>query len=153
MLKRIFRADVIAAATLLVVGLTYGFLTASLSTLSLPNTPGPAFFPWLITAGLLLLSAILLVQSLADDRREPTHTSTGPISFRRPLMLGLFCAFLVLLPVAGFLAAGIPFVAGLVWLYGERNWLVLTAAGILVPVSVLYIFRSGFNILLPTGFW
>jgi putative tricarboxylic transport membrane protein len=137
----------------LVVGLTYGLMTASLPNRSLPNTPGPAFFPWLIAVGLVFLSVVLLVQSLAGDRKEPIRRSANRISVRQLVMLGLFATFLLVLPLVGFLAAGMPFFAGLMWLYGERNRLALMLAAIVAPVTVFYIFRVGFNILLPTGFW
>jgi putative tricarboxylic transport membrane protein len=128
-------------------------MTALLPNRGLPNTPGPAFFPWLITVGLVLLSVILLVQSLARERPEPTQAPASKGSVRQLIMLGVFGAFLVLLPVVGFLAAAVPFFAGLMWLYGERNRLALTLVAIAAPVTVFYIFRVGLNILLPTGIW
>ncbi len=60
MLTILARRNVIVGAVLLVIGVAYGLMTASLPDRSLPNTPGPAFFPWLITGGLLVLSTALL---------------------------------------------------------------------------------------------
>lgn len=153
MLRIITRRDVIAGAVLLVIGVAYGVTTASLPNRSLPNTPGPAFFPWLITVGLILLSVALLVRSLRADGDESPHALSDRLAVRRLFTLLWFVVYLVLLPYAGFLAASVPFFAGLMWLYGERNRLVLVLATLIVPVSLFYIFRLGFQILLPAGVW
>ncbi len=147
------RRDVIAGAVLLVIGVIYGVMTASLPNRSLPNTPGPAFFPWLITGGLILLSVALLARALRDSGDKPAHASLDRDAVRRLLALIWFVAYLVLLPYAGFVPASVPFFAGLMWLYGERNRVTLVLAASIIPVSLFYIFRLGFQILLPAGVW
>ena len=153
MLRLIVRRNAAVGAVLLVIGVIYGLMTAALPNRSLPNTPGPAFFPWLIAGGLILLSAALLARSLLNDGDESPHASSVPFASRRLLTLIWFVVYLVLLPYAGFLPASIPFFAGLMWQYGERNRLVLALAALIVPVSLFYIFRYGFQILLPAGTW
>ncbi len=153
MLKLIARRDVIVGAALLVIGVAYGLMTASLPNRSLPNTPGPAFFPWLITVGLILLSVALLIRSLTGEGDKAPQTPSDGLADRRLLMLISFGIYLVLLPYAGFLPASVPFFAGLMWLYGELNRLVLTLATIVIPAGLFYLFRLGFQILLPAGVW
>ena len=153
MLKFVSRRDFIAAVVLLSTGASYGLATLSLPNRSLPNTPGPAFLPWLISAGLIILSAALLVRALTDDGGEPLRASPDRLSTLRPLALISFVVYLAVLPYAGFLVASVPFFAGLMWLYGERNRIVLSLAALIVPVSLFYIFRQGFQILLPVGIW
>jgi hypothetical protein len=153
LLKLIARRDVIVAVVLLVIGVAYGLMTASLPNRSLPNTPGPAFFPWLITVGLILLPVALLVRSLTDDADESPLMRPDGAAYRRLLMLIWFGIYLVLLPYAGFLPASVPFFAGLMWLYGERNRFALTLATIVIPAGLFYLFRLGFRILLPAGVW
>jgi hypothetical protein len=153
LLTSINRRDAIAGAILLVIGVAYGLLTAALPNRSLPNTPGPAFFPWLITAGLIVLSVALLVQSVVRDGGDSRHATSDRFASQSLLALILFFVYLILLPYAGFLAASVPFFAALMWLYGERNRLVLALASIVIPVGLFYIFRLGFQILLPTGVW
>ena len=147
------RRDALVGVVLLVIGVGYGLLTAALPNRSLPNTPGPAFFPWLITAAIILLSAGLLIQSLREDGHESSHVSSSPDSRLRLFALIWFVGYLVVLPYAGFLPASIPFFAGMMWFYGERNRLVLALAAIIIPCSLFYIFRYGFQILLPAGLW
>ncbi len=153
MLTRLARRDVIFGVVLLVIGVAYGLMTASLPNRSLPNTPGPAFFPWLITVGLILLSAALLARSLTDDGDESPQAPSDSLAYRRLLSLIWFIVYLVTLPYAGFLPASVPFFAGLMWLYGERNGVVLMLATIIIPAGLFTIFRLGFQILLPAGVW
>lgn len=153
MLTILARRNVIVGAVLLVIGVAYGLMTASLPDRSLPNTPGPAFFPWLITGGLLVLSTALLARSLTADGIDSPQTSSDRLANRRVVFLIWFGVYLVMLPYAGFLPASIPFFVGLMWLYGERNRLALTLATIIIPTCLFYIFRLGFQIFLPAGAW
>ena len=153
MLTILARRNVIVGAVLLVIGVAYGLMTASLPDRSLPNTPGPAFFPWLITGGLLVLSAALLARSLTADGIDSPQTSSDRLANRRVVFLIWFGVYLITLPYAGFLPASIPFFVGLMWLYGERNRLALTLATIIIPTCLFYIFRLGFQIFLPAGAW
>lgn len=153
LLTYLTRRNTIAGAILLVIGVAYGLLTVALPNRSLPNTPGPAFFPWLITGGLILLSLALLLQSPMRNGHSSSQASPDRLETRCLLALIWFAVYLVLLPYAGFLAASVPFFAGLMWLYGERKRLVLTLASVIVPVGLFYSFRLGFQILLPTGVW
>lgn len=153
MLTILARRNVIVGAVLLVIGVAYGLMTASLPDRSLPNTPGPAFFPWLITGGLLVLSTALLARSLTADGIDSPQTSSDRLGYRRVVFLIWFGVYLVMLPYAGFLPASIPFFVGLMWLYGERNRLALTLATIIIPTCLFYIFRLGFQIFLPAGAW
>jgi len=153
LLTSITRRDAIAGAILFVIGVAYGLLTVDLPNRSLPNTPGPAFFPRLITVGLIVLSMALLVQSVVRDGGDTRRVRPDKFASQSLLALIFFFVYLILLPYAGFLAASVPFFAVLMWLYGERNLLVLALSSIVIPVGLFYIFRLGFQILLPTGVW
>ena len=57
-----------AGVVLLAVGFGYGLATGQLPERTLPGTPGPAFFPWLIAFALIGLSAALTVTGLIAVR-------------------------------------------------------------------------------------
>ena len=143
--------DVSAALVLIAFGAGYGYLTAGLPKRSLPNTPDPSFFPWIITACLLVLSMALLVQGLRARRATPDAADTAG-SLRSPtVFLVLFVAYVAVLPLTGFVIASVPFFAVLVWLYGERRWGRICAYAVAVPVVLVLVFRHGLQIPLPTG--
>lgn len=142
--------NVAAALVLIILGVVYGYLTAGLPTRSLPDTPDPSFFPWIITASLLILSVAMLVQGLRARGTAPApDTAGGP---RAPtVFLTLFVIYLAVLPVAGFMIASVPFFAALMWLYGERRWGWIGSVSIVLPVILVLVFRNGLQIPLPTG--
>lgn len=142
-----------AGAVLLAVGIGFGLAAAQLPDRTLPDTPGPAFFPWLIAMGLIGLSAALTVRGLFAIRNRDEDVSGYRLPRRGWLALGGFAAYLLLLPYAGFVLASVPFCGGLVVLYGERRAVVVLGAAILIPLVLFLVFNTGFQVLLPRGAW
>lgn len=149
------RRNIIAAVALIVFSLIYGALTTQLPVRSLPDTPGPPFFPWVNTAILLALSIGLLVQGLrgtnsADDGQLPATLTTA----QRRLAawaLGAFVVYLIALPGLGFLLATMPFFAALMVLFGERRWLWVVIGSVSTTTILYVLFRHGFSVFLPRG--
>jgi putative tricarboxylic transport membrane protein len=146
------RRNIIAGCVLLIFSLVYGLLTIQLPDRGLPNTPGPAFFPWLITSGLTILSAALLVKGLRGER-GPGQAAPSLVTPRGWLALGIFVVYLAVLPTVGFVTASVPFFAVLTLLYGQQNRLLIVLTAIAVPVLLFVVFRYGFQMLLPRGVW
>lgn len=150
------RRELIAAVVLIALGIGYGWLTAGLPERAMPNTPGPRFFPWIVTVSLLALAVTLLVRALRRSSSQ-TEGEPGIVSGRGhgrgrgAVALGAFVVYTLALPAAGFLAATIPFFAVLMALFGERRWWLLGIGAVAVPVLVFVLFRHGFQIILPAG--
>lgn len=143
------RRNLIAALFLLALGAGYGILTTQLPVRSLPDTPGPPFFPWINTIVILALSATLLVQGLVGANGPVPAPAAG--RGRAIWVLGVFVVYLVTLPGLGFILATIPFFAALMVLFGEVRPL-RVALGAVVTTGFLYLlFRHGFGVFLPTG--
>lgn len=143
--------NITVALVLIAVAAGYGFMAAGLPQRSMPNTPGPSFFPWLITIAIGGLAAALLRQGVRAVRDDGFRPDPGGIDRRTALTLAVFAVYLGLLPVLGFLLASIPFTAALILLFGGRNRLVVMAASVGMPVLLFYLFREVFSILLPAG--
>ena len=148
------RRNIIAAIVLILVGIGYGVLTARLPTRQIDQTTEPWFFPFVVAACLLALSIALLIQGIRARAGEAATAAT-PLSRdgsgRAVAALGLAVAYLALLPSLGFLAANIPFFAGLMILFGERRPIRIVVGALGVPVVLFYLFREVFLILLPAG--
>ncbi len=143
------RRNLIAALVLLALGAGYGILTTQLPVRSLPDTPGPPFFPWINTIVILALSATLLVQSLVGEDGPVPAPAAG--RQRAIWALGAFVVYLATLPGLGFILATAPFFAVLMALFGETRPL-RVAAGAFITTGILYVlFRHGFAVFLPTG--
>ena len=142
--------NVVAALILIALGVVYGYLTAGLPKRSLPDTPDPSFFPWIITASLLILSFALLLKGLRGrDARDAVDTGGG---LRAPVVfLTLFVVYVAVLPFTGFVLASVPFFAALMWLYGERRRGWIGVVSFALPVILVFVFRHALQIPLPTG--
>ena len=143
--------NIVVAIVLAALAAAYAILAAGLPERAVPNTPGPAFFPWLITAAIVGLSAALLWQGMRAARGVPLRLDLNQIDRRAVLTLAVFALYLAMLPYAGFLLASVPFTAALIWLYGGRKPLLVAAGSLGMPVLLFYLFREIFSILLPAG--
>jgi len=146
--------NIAAAIGLLAFTGWYAVLTTGLPERAImPNTPGPSFFPWLITAALCALSVTLLFQGISRLKHQ-----TGAVAerqdVRKPVLaLVSIAIYLAALPYLGFVPASVIFFAALMWLYGARNPVLIAAGAIAGPVILFVLFRYGFNIILPRGLW
>ena len=145
------RRNIIAALFLILLSIGYGFLASGLPERPLPNTPGPSFFPWLITIGLFLLSVALLIQGFLP---RPVLRGAPPAAAearKRWIMVAVFGVYVFALPPVGFIGATVPFFAVMSVLYGERRPVWAAAGAIVIPVLLYLLVRDVFSILLPRG--
>lgn len=147
------RRDLLASVALVLLAIGYGALTAALPERTMPNTPGPSFFPWLVTGSLVTLSLSMLVRSVVRLRSEPPSPQRARPSVRAAGMLAWFTLYLIVLPNVGFIIASVPFFAGLMFLYGARSWYLIVGVSLAVPSAIYVLFRHAFLILLPDGPW
>ncbi len=145
--------NVAGALTLIAFGIGYGYLTTRLPERTLPNTPGPSFLPWILTAALLLLSSLWLIQTLRSQGTEDAPAST-PVPGGRFRTAGGFLAFLgylVALPNLGFLFSTPPLFGLLMWAFGERRPIPLCLFSIAIPLFLYALFKLLFQIPLPAS--
>ena len=144
--------NIVAATVLLALGIAYFYLATQLPERSLPNIPGPSFFPYLIGVVLVGLALALLVQGARGWRRAPIELG---LPERLPAFVALlvFGAYILALPRLGFLIASIPFAGVMIWLYGGRNKLFVATGAVVLPLLLSLLFREVFRIPLPQGSW
>lgn len=147
------RRNIVAALFLIAVVVWYGVMTAALPDRTLPHTPGPSFFPWIVAGGLLVLSIMLLIQGLRKAGGDAGSDDTAVSSWRVVATLAWFGLYLLVLPRVGFVTASVPFFAGLMVLYGARTWWLVALGSVATPALLFFLFRYGFQILLPRGSW
>ena len=145
--------NLIAGIILTALGIFYGILTTGLPNLSLPGTPGPTLFPWLITTGWLVLSLALLFFGALGIRNKPKKTRKNSTTKKPCIAVITFLTYLILLPLIGFILSSTFFFAGLMWLYGERHKTKIMLTSMVIPIIIFYFFTAGLGILLPSGPW
>jgi len=148
--------DIVTGAAFLALGLAMAWFTAALPVRSLPNTPGPEFFPWVVTVAIVALALMMLARAVVRDAGAGDISGVAAEGRERsPLaaagVLACFIVYLWLLARLGFVVATVPFFAFLMMLYGERRPAVV-ALGAAIATAVLYVvFRHLFQIILPQG--
>lgn len=144
----------IAGLVLCAVAGTYAYLIGTIPDRSLPNTPGPTFMPWLIAMAMGALSLALVVQGsrglLAAGGSDRSQAGEG-LDGRGLALLAAMVAYVIVIPLVGFLIASIVFFALAMVLFGARNPLVVAIASIVIPIALQFLFRNAFSIILPTG--
>ena len=138
--------NIVAGLSLLVFACWYAYLAGNLPERDVvPNTPGPAFFPTIIAASVLVVSGWRGLQTEASAKMAEFASRDGAYA------IGAFLVYLAVLPYAGFIVASIPFFAVLMFLYGTRSPAVIDAVAVIMPLILYTVFRHGFQIVLPRG--
>ena len=143
--------NILSAVVLLAFCAWYAYLTNGLPERSLPNTPGPSFFPWIITALLATLSVSLLIKGLVGGGGTDLLTQNGRPMRMTLAFLGVFFVYALVLPWAGFILASIPFFFVMMILFGQRSIPWLAGVSIGVPIVLVLIFQYVFEVQLPEG--
>lgn len=109
---------------------------------------GPAYFPAVIAAGIMVAGLALLLISLFG--REPTKVDTN-IPPHVIQGIGLLVGYFVLFRILGYRIATVFGLAGFFWAFGERRKLVLIIVPLVVAFGFKWIFEGIFNIRLHEG--
>jgi putative tricarboxylic transport membrane protein len=121
--------------------------------------PPPSWWPRVVSIlglvlGLLSILIALKTRGAAPSDTPPVEmTAPLPVLISRFLMaLAAFAAFVVLMPIIGFLGATVLLTAAMTVLTGDRDrklWAV--AVSILLPVALLYFFSEALGTGFPKG--
>ena len=143
--------DIIAAIGLLIFSALYAWATFYIPDRTIPNTPGPSFFPFVIITVVGILSLALLIKGISGLRTGEGGQFQESAARLPALTMGVFFIYLVLLPWVGFLIASVVFFAVLMVLYGGREPVKIVIWSLAVPIGLFVIFTEAFQILLPRG--
>lgn len=145
------KREIVSALVLLLFSALYVWAIQYIPDRTIPNTPGPSFFPYVIVSLVALLSVSLLIKGLRGLQNTEGAAAVSVGSRLTALTLFSFVIFLLLLEPLGFLTAAIPFFAILMLLFGSRSVLSIVVWSIVIPVTLYLIFTEAFQILLPAG--
>ncbi len=145
--KEIFLSIVFIVISITIYILTYQFphQTVALS---------PKVYPRFISACLLILSVVLLIQGVTGVKKNSEQKKTKLILnkiFILRLLLMILLAFFYtrILSLTGYIIATPPFVAGAMLLFNEKRWIWIIAVSIITTALLYVLFRMIFRIPLP----
>ena len=114
----------------------------------LKNTPAPSYFPKILVGGLVLLSVILIVQSLfKQDKLLHKFIWNRHVFFA----MGLTLAYVFIVPFSGYFLATTLFFALLIIILGNPGWFSLITTTVVFVFFVYTLFYKILSIPLPYG--
>ena len=143
------KKNLISSIAFLLIGVSYTYFTYWLPIRTLPHSPGPSFFPWVIAICFLSLSILLLCKNFID--KEEKEEKEEKIFVKKVLVLILLMLiYISLLPFTGFLLITPFFFASFMYLTSEKRFFYITFFSISIPLFIFYLFQNVFSIFLPS---
>lgn len=118
-----------------------------------PAGPEAGLYPFLLGAGLIVGSLVILGQVLVRSRAaEPDEPFIPPGGLRPVLSVAIPATLMVFLIeyVGLYIAAGLYLAVYMRWI-GRRPWIMVLAVSILLPLAGYIVFEKWFLIPLPEG--
>ncbi len=154
-------ANLIGSLLFLALGIWAWFQMSALQEVK-DTYAQPSAFPHIMSAGLIIFSAILLVQSILklvtmkpDDPNVEKAASINIIKDKgiqaAALVILLCVAFVLLFKPLGYVLSAAIISAVIMYLIGKRNILQMVLVSVLVPLAMWLIFYKVLTVNIPMG--
>ena len=148
-------------SVILIVGAIFLYVYiggATGSTAGLENLTdlGAAFWPRVILVLIIVLSVVNLIQAIKKMKAEGATVTSGidvAGFFKSKLFIGMILVFAaaLILPIIGFIPTCFIFLILYGLLLGDKKYLRLVIAALLITIVVYIIFQGALDIFLPRG--
>ena len=114
--------------------------------------PETGLYPFLMGAGTILTSAVILGQTVRRVGRQPPRPFIPPGAWRPVASVAIPAALMLLMTqfIGLYVAAALYLAVYMRWI-GRHRWLTVTCVSILVPLAGYIVFRRWFLVPLPEG--
>jgi hypothetical protein len=112
----------------------------------------PSLFPSLVSVFLLLLSVSLLFEGLREIKcaKSGAAGDGGPVKTKLVLAaVALAVGYFVLMRLITFIPATILFLAGFIFMLGERRWRLIALIAVISSLAIYAIFSIALGVMLP----
>lgn len=143
----------IGLAAFFIVLATSIFINTQKYAISTGDDPGAAFWPRALAIILVILSVIMVIQSMLKESQP------SPINFKAPemkniyAMLVIFLLFAILLYFGGFVLASLLFIPAVMLVLGERRTIHIVLTSVILTGAVYFFFTVLLRITLPQPFF
>lgn len=148
-------ANLIIAAVVIAVALAAIVATRDFPATSLATDVGPARFPIIYSAALVVLSGILILHTLRKQVVEslavadPAARMAGRINVALGIGASVLC--LVAIGYIGFAIATVLYLSTIMWLMGQRGLVLNPVIAVAVTAIIYVTFSTGLQVPLPVG--
>lgn len=146
------KADIVSGILVLLIAV-YVFVETAKFPQDVVLLLGPAFFPRLVAAGLVVLSIALIITALAGRSlpQEPDFDFAHGGVRRALVALGTVAAYTLLLPTLGFILDSFLLLLVMMRFLGLRTYPKILLVSAAVTVAIFLVFHTFLKIALPTG--
>lgn len=113
------------------------------------NALDPTLFPRIVALFLLGLGIWLFFESVHIRERNGFRDLDREAYINVGVSLGTFTLYALLMEPLGFILSSVLLVGGLSIFYGVRNFLLVGAVSIVIPVSIYFVFTRLLQVFLP----
>ena len=118
---------------------------------------GPPFWPRFILGSLIVLSAVVSVGAMRKISKEKAWREAIFVLDRGKVLLlaaiGMIAAYLVLLPLVGFIAVTPVFMIAFMRLLGEKSKGWIVGVSLAMTAIIVVLFTKAMYVPLPRGVW
>jgi len=157
--------DIIIAVILIIIAFFYHYATRNFPPPSAIENLGAAFFPNLLALILVILSILLIIESILLERAKKAKTvidsgerleedSFAVETLSYPHLIGtivLTGLYIILLPPVGYLIVTPIFLIVLIWFLGTVRWLTNILCSVLLTIILYILFHTMLGVALPSG--
>jgi hypothetical protein len=124
------------------------------------NVQSPAFFPILLSAMLVVFSAILAFSTARsggqqDAAEDPLHLTDDARPIESPIKVAGVALCLILyyfaLSLIGMIAASMILILVMSYIMGFRNFWIVGIVAVVIPLGIYFLFEKTLYVLLPAG--
>jgi hypothetical protein len=124
------------------------------------NVQSPAFFPIVLSAMLVVFSAILALSTARgggekDAAEDPRHLTDDARSIESPMKVAGVALCLILyylaLSLIGMIAASMILILVMSYIMGFRNIWIVGIVAVVIPLGIYFLFEKTLYVLLPAG--
>lgn len=146
---RLTRLEKISSAVLLGLGLGMFYMIQTSSWFSADSSVinNPGFLPQIVSIGFILMSVILFISSLNQERTE-----TVTINWFGILIVAVWTAFGILCKYIGFILAGMIALFATLLMFGAKDKKSVILTSVIAPVLLYLVLGVLLGVKLPTIF-
>ncbi len=144
------KGNIIASLISIGIGIFFIYLSKDFPK-EVSNAPGPGFYPSFLGVILIILGALLLIQTLIDKKKKDIPLALGSKQARFIYKIfGVVALYAITLPFTGFIATTFSFLIVMCYLMGLRSYKLLLIIPLGVTTVVFLIFDIVFKVPLPS---
>jgi len=138
---------------LLLLGLFVSFEARKLEVGKIFN-PGAGFFPFWLSVGLIIVSAVLIIKSVFE-RDQPSSEFKGlwrGLAWKKNLfVLGALFLYVFLLEILGYVISTFLLMLFLFRAIKAQSWIVMIAGSAFTSLSTYFLFKFWLQVQFPVG--